>query len=53
MVHGVVLVIKAEATRWEVGQSAKARLENAGANILGVVLNDRRHHIPGWIYKRL
>ena len=53
MVHGVVLVIKAETTRWEVAQSAKARLENAGANILGVVLNDRRHHIPGWIYKRL
>jgi capsular exopolysaccharide synthesis family protein len=53
MVHGVVLVIKAETTRWEVAQSAKTRLENAGANILGVVLNDRRHHIPEWIYKRL
>ena len=53
MVDGVVLVIQAEKTRWEVAQSAKDRLEKAGANILGVVLNDRRHHIPEWIYKRL
>jgi capsular exopolysaccharide synthesis family protein len=52
-VHGVVLVVQAEKTRWEVAQSAKARLEKAGANILGVVLNDRRYHIPEWIYKRL
>ena len=53
LVNGVVLVIQAEKTRWEVAQSAKERLEKAGANILGVVLNDRRHHIPGWIYRRL
>lgn len=53
MVDGVVLVVQAEKTRWEVAQSAKDRLEKAGANILGVVLNDRRYHIPEWIYKRL
>ena len=53
MVDGVVLVVQGEKTRWEVAQAAKDRLLQAGANILGVVLNDRRHHIPGWIYKRL
>jgi capsular exopolysaccharide synthesis family protein len=53
MADGVVLVVQAEKTRWEVAQSAKDRLLKAGANILGVVINDRRHHIPGWLYKRL
>lgn len=53
MVDGVVLVVQAEKTRWEVAQSAKDRLQKAGANIIGVVINDRPHHIPGWLYKRL
>jgi Mrp family chromosome partitioning ATPase len=52
-VDGVVLVLEAEQTRWEVAQSAKERLEDARANILGVVLNNRKFHIPGWIYRRL
>ena len=52
-VDGVVLVVEAEQTRWEVAQSAKERLEDASAKILGVVLNNRKFHIPGWIYKRL
>jgi capsular exopolysaccharide synthesis family protein len=52
-VDGVVLVVEAEQTRWEVAQSAKERLEDARANILGVVLNNRKLHIPGWIYRRL
>ena len=52
-VDGVVLVVEAEQTRWEVAQSAKERLEHARANILGVVLNNRKFHIPGWIYRRL
>jgi capsular exopolysaccharide synthesis family protein len=52
-VDGVVLVVEAEQTRWEVAESAKERLEDARANILGVVLNNRKFHIPGWIYRRL
>ena len=52
-VDGVVLVVEAEKTRWEVARSAKERLEDARANILGVVLNNRKLHIPGWLYKRL
>ena len=50
---GVVLVVRAEKTRWEVAQNARERLESGKANILGVVLNDRKFHIPGWIYRRL
>lgn len=52
-VDGVVLVVEAEQTRWEVAESAKERLEDAKAKILGVVLNNRKLHIPGWIYRRL
>ena len=52
-VDGVVLVVEAEKTRWEVARAAKERLEDGGANILGVVLNKRKLHIPGWIYRRL
>ena len=52
-VDGVILVVEAEQTRWEVAQSAKERLEDGRVNILGVVLNNRKFHIPGWIYRRL
>lgn len=50
---GVVLVVRAEKTRWEVARNARQRLENGKANIIGAVLNDRRLHIPEWIYGRL
>jgi capsular exopolysaccharide synthesis family protein len=52
-VDGIVMVAQAEKTRWEVVQESKARLEKSGGRILGVVLNKRRFHIPGWVYKRL
>jgi capsular exopolysaccharide synthesis family protein len=50
---GAVLVVRAEKTRWEVAQNARERLQAGKANILGVILNDRKLHIPNWIYKRL
>jgi protein-tyrosine kinase len=52
-VDGVVLVVKAGETRREVALRAKKELEDAGANILGVVINRRKYYIPEWIYKRL
>ena len=52
-VDGVVLVVQAEKTRWEVAQESKERLENNGGRILGVVLNKRRFHVPQWLYRRL
>lgn len=50
---GVILVVRAEKTRWEVARNGRERLEAGKATVLGVVLNDRKLHIPEWIYKRL
>jgi len=52
-VDGVVLVVEAEKTRWEVAQSARQQIESANGKILGAILNKRRFYIPGWLYKRL
>ena len=50
---GVVMVVEAEKTRWEVAQSAKERIENGKVKILGVILNKRELYIPRWAYKML
>jgi capsular exopolysaccharide synthesis family protein len=50
---GVVMVVQAEKTRWEVAQSAKERIGNSKVKILGVILNKRKLYIPGWAYKIL
>jgi len=47
---GIVMVVECEMTKWEVVQQAKERLENVGGNILGIVLNKRRYHIPRMFY---
>lgn len=52
-VDGVILVVEAERTRTEVALAAKQALAAAGANILGVVLNKRRYHVPKPLYDRL
>ncbi len=52
-VDGVVLVITYDKTRRQVALRAKKELEDAGAHILGVVINRRKYYIPDWIYKRL
>jgi protein-tyrosine kinase len=50
---GIVIVVQAEKTRWEVVRGTRDRLENCGGKVLGIVLNKRRFHIPDWIYKKL
>ena len=50
---GTILVTQSEQTRREVAQEAQARLNTAGATILGAVLNQRRYPIPDFLYKRL
>lgn len=50
---GVILVIESGKTRKQVAIRAKQDLEDAGAKVLGVILNRRKHYIPEWIYKRL
>jgi protein-tyrosine kinase len=52
-VDGVILVIESDKTRQQVANRAKQEMEKAGARILGVILNKRKHYIPEWIYKRL
>ena len=52
-VDGVILVIESGKTRSQVAIKAKQELEDAGAKVLGVILNRRKHYIPEFIYKRL
>jgi capsular exopolysaccharide synthesis family protein len=52
-VDGVILVITYDKTRRQVALRAKKELEDAGANILGVVINRRKYYIPDWVYRRL
>ncbi len=53
IVDGVVLVVRAGQTRWEVAQNAKRRLVSARANLLGVALNRRKMGMNDRMYKRL
>lgn len=53
LVDGVVLVVEAEKTRWEVVSQAKRAIEESGGRILGAVLNRQRYHIPPALYGRL
>ncbi len=52
-IDGVLLVLEAEQTRWEVAHEVRKRLEAAGASILGAVLNKKPHHVPDWLYQHL
>jgi protein-tyrosine kinase len=52
-VDGVILVVNYDKTRRQVALRAKKELEEAGANILGVIINRRKYYIPDWIYRRL
>lgn len=52
-VDGAIIVVRAQRTRREVVQKATRLLQQARARSLGVVLNERRYPIPGFIYRRL
>lgn len=52
-VDGVLLVLESGKTRRRGAIKAKQELEESGGNILGVILNKRKHYIPEWIYNRL
>ncbi len=53
LVDGMILVVEAEKTRWQVAESVRDAIEKQGGNVLGVVLNKRQYHIPEFVYKRL
>jgi protein-tyrosine kinase len=47
----VVLVVECEKTKWEVLQMASEKIQKAGGDVLGVVLNKRKYYIPDSIYR--
>lgn len=52
IVDGVVLVVEAENTRWQVIDNLKHNIMKNKGNILGIVFNKRRFYIPDFIYRR-
>ena len=52
-VDGVVLVLNAMRTRRQAALRAKLELEDAGAKLLGVIINKRKYYIPKWLYRKL
>lgn len=52
-VDGVMLVVEAEKTRWQVALSIKERIIKGGGTILGIVFNKRKYYIPQYVYKYL
>jgi protein-tyrosine kinase len=52
-VDGVLLVVEAERTRAAAVRATEKTLRMYGGNVLGIVLNKRRFHIPDFIYRRL
>ncbi len=50
---GVVLVIESESSDGRIALRTKQQLIDANTNLLGVVLNKRRKHIPNWLYNLL
>ena len=53
LVDGVILVVRAEDTRWEVAQAAAQRLSLAGAKLVGSIFNGRKYYMPKWLYNNL
>jgi Mrp family chromosome partitioning ATPase len=52
-VDGVVLVVRSGHTKRELARRAVELLDDAGAKVLGTVLNRRKYFIPSFIYERL
>lgn len=52
-VDGVVLVLRSEHTRQGVAKNAREQLEDAGAKMLGAIINMKKYYIPAFIYRRL
>lgn len=48
---GIILTVRADSTKRQVVIKAKDELIKVNANILGVILNRKRHIIPSFFYK--
>jgi Mrp family chromosome partitioning ATPase len=51
LLHGVLLVIESERTDCRAAARAKQVLNQARANVLGVILNKHVRHLPRWLEK--
>lgn len=49
----VLIVVEAQKTRIPAISSLIGNIEGNGGRVTGVVMNKRRQHIPGWIYRWL
>lgn len=52
-VDGIVLVVDAGKTRWQIAEKQKREIAAQGGNVLGVILTNRTYPIPESIYRRL
>jgi uncharacterized protein involved in exopolysaccharide biosynthesis/Mrp family chromosome partitioning ATPase len=52
-VDGVLLVVEAEGLRREIIRRSLDLLRESKANVLGIVFNKRRFHVPEWLYRLL
>jgi Mrp family chromosome partitioning ATPase len=52
-VDGLVLVVEAGKTRWQVAEKLKKEITAQGGKVLGIILNNRTYPIPDSIYRRL
>ncbi len=52
-IDGIMIIVEAEITRYQVVRTTKSQLEHFNANILGVVLNKRQFHVPRWLYDKI
>ena len=53
LVDGVIIVAQAEKTRRPVLRVTEEQLTQINANLVGTVLNQRKFHIPNWLYRYL
>jgi len=53
VVDGVVIVVEAEKTRFQVISNLRDRITHSGGNLLGMVFNKQRYYLPKWAYSRL
>lgn len=52
-VDGILLVLEAEETRWQVAREVRKQLETANIPLLGAVLNKKPRYVPDWLYRLL
>jgi Mrp family chromosome partitioning ATPase len=49
----LIVVVESERVRREAAERAGELLRSADANVVGAVLNKRRHYVPRWLYRRV